>query len=74
MLLTRFVAGFHKTLRGMGFRARLQAVIDSQIAPQAVELALFFLRQWPLNRDVGLRHSTSKVNWLCGSICQNIPA
>jgi len=30
----------------MGFRVRLQAVIDSQIAPQAVELALFFLRQW----------------------------
>ena len=44
MLPTRFVDGFHKTLRGMGFRARLQATIDSQIGPQAVELALFFLR------------------------------
>ena len=40
----RFVGGFHKTLRETGFRARLQAVIDSQIAPKAVELALFFLR------------------------------
>ena len=44
MLPTRFVDGFHKTLRGMGFRARLQAAIGSQIAPQAAELALFFLR------------------------------
>ena len=44
MLPTHFVGGFHKTLRGMGFRARLQAAIDSQIGLQAVELALFFLR------------------------------
>ena len=46
MLPTRFVGGFHKTLIGRGFRARLQAAIGTQIGPQAVELALFFLRQW----------------------------